>query len=345
MLSLHHRSASSSHRDSFNTTRLHDTYIYPASSEGKRTHHSRLAFSIVNVAANSGRSRKALPTVSLTHTNANASCINTSVFSSPTSFERDFYSPHRNMISFPASTSLPPFPSDTIVSESDYTAPLRVHMPDSYDGDVKMQGEPDHSSRIRLRTSHVETRRSRSPSRSSQCSFQPYPQPVKTSQRRKGGKKRSGHRRTKKDSVLSGDPQFLAMLHRSILCMATTYDTHETMMIDGEEEVFQLKIQDELLLLRLERCLHQSCPEDGSSSVQSSATQSHADHRALCISPLLEAMSGATPASSALTLSMPQLVASLILRHRDRSAVRSQSTLGLQPRPRSPLSRVVSLAM
>ncbi|KZT18913.1 hypothetical protein NEOLEDRAFT_1183876 [Neolentinus lepideus HHB14362 ss-1] len=134
---------------------------------------------------------------------------------------------------------------------------------------------------------------------------------------------------------------FLAAVYRSIKWFVE-YRGHEPRrlapradVMNEQDKLFLVRLHDNLLLQGCQPTLLNVCPSPEPSFLYSSSQLSLSD-----LDPPSSPMLGAAPpASSPEVLTPPQVVASLILRHRDRAAVRprSSSPAGRVARGTSPL--------
>lgn len=287
------------------------------------------------------RSRKASPTVVLTNANANANCINASIFSSPTSIDLQ----EQNCIPFPSSTSpILPF-SDAPVSQPDCRALLRVRSP-GVDREKRDAGNRWVFTRS-ARVVHSTPRR-RKLITVDILADKRYFDPSSTSA---PDKALQPARRTKRGG--SRDLMLLATLHRSIIWMMTLDDS---MDVDSEDWEGNLKTQDRILVGRLTHYLSQQGWCQPLPSIEMTFPSpafpeyniSNQDSPQLTAMPITNSLTSLASKSPMLApvLTMPQLVASLIIRHQERSRAvprpintrRDRALSSASSRPRSPLS-------
>lgn len=240
-------------------------------------------------------SRKSTPTCTVSL--ANASCSTS-----------DSVLQEVNVVPFPTASSIS-FP----VSESDCDSGSLALLRD----------DPivTHPHPIRRRTSQAELRRKRSHARLAQSTLQ-HPNILINSSPKP--RKRSGSGSRKGPKRVTADLQFQAVVHRSV---AWRLAGRLQLELEAGSEAYQvgeevmdvdMDVQDKLLVKRIHSYLmKQGVKLDSSVEIAPPLSSSRS-------SPI-----PGTACPSDKILSMPQLVAALILRHRDRS-LRRRSTLSVQ---------------
>ncbi|KII89522.1 hypothetical protein PLICRDRAFT_41149 [Plicaturopsis crispa FD-325 SS-3] len=294
------------------------------------------------------RPRKASPTLALSHANANATCITTNIHSEPTT-------PISSNSSTVATLPMPlpvrprtrtndiPFPSSAPIA-----CPPSTAFPTSDDDDAMDVCE--------LPTQHPESPPSspHPPRRRASSSLPTQHRPASKRARKTRSASASSYRGKRR----AADLQFLATVHRSLLWRLRDdggyrMDSGARMDMDtghadgaeegkGEGKGSTLTAQDRILVKRI----WHSLVEQGCRPVLLDATPVPSPAPTRPPSPTTPTPTPELPRAStssapdAPVMSMPQLVAALILRHHDAAPVRRRPSRPSSPVPRasSPLS-------
>ena len=290
-------------------------------------------------------SRKSSPTLTISLANVNASCMNTCkdiVSSSPSSLDFPHQSQHINIIPFPSSSES--------VSESDSLALLRSNH--------SIASSSTRSYQFRPRTSQAENRRRRSNVRISQLIVH-HPSIMNPAATKKLTRRSSKR--------LLADLRFLSIMQRSMernLVERGVYflgpePNRADEFDDGRNMKMSWEAQDRLLVRRLrEYLINQgyqgddlptptSTPAAESNDIDMDVDAEHhspllldaesmvsqSDCSSLASLPSISSFPSTPPGlpNRVRTLSMSQLVAALIFRHKNQSTLRVRSTVRPQP--------------